>query len=199
MIHVIPRDILAILAKKGRIELIRTLKAYPEKDFTINELARLARVPVMTAWRGVKDLRKAGIVKGRRIGNAISVSITDDRELLKMLKLIPETDPQRSAAIDFSRRIGESGWVDECKLFGTVGKGIHAPGEEVDVAVFYDEGAVTEEQARSSVESLASEIRKETNVSVVPLLIARKDRSRRGGLAGELSDKETIWARKSDR
>jgi predicted transcriptional regulator/predicted nucleotidyltransferase len=196
MIHVLSVDFLKILAKRGRVEVIRTLKAYSDRDFTINELAKAAKIPTMTAWRAVKDLKKVGLVRTRKVGNATSVSITDDRDRLRTLRLIPETDPQRMAARLFGGKLAENGWLEECKLFGTVGRGEHSPGEEVDVAVVYDDSKVTEADAKEASTSVAGSLKSETNVTIVPLCIAQKDMARRGGLGSELRDKESIWRRK---
>ncbi|OGS52527.1 MAG: hypothetical protein A3K75_03710 [Euryarchaeota archaeon RBG_13_61_15] len=196
MIHVLSVDFLKILAKRGRVEVIRTLKAYSDRDFTINELARAAKIPTMTVWRAVKDLKKVGLVRTRKVGNATSVSITDDRDRLRTLRLIPETDPQRMAARLFAGKLAENGWLEECKLFGTVGRGEHSPGEEVDVAVVYDDSKVTEADAKEASASVAGSLKSETNVTIVPLCIAQKDMARRGGLGSELRDKESIWRRK---
>lgn len=193
MIGVLSKEILGILAKSGRIDLIRTLKAYPERDFTVSELSRTAKVPTMTAWRAVRELKRAGFVKTRKVGNAISVKITDDRDRLRALRLIPETDPQRSAALDFASRLGESPWLRECRLFGNIGRGEHAPGDEVDVAVVYDDVAVSEAEAREVASGLAKAVREESNVTIVPFTIALKEMGRKGGLAAELRDKEVIW------
>lgn len=187
------KEVLRTLAKSGRIDLIRTLKAYPDRDFTVNELARTARVPTMTAWRAVKELKRAGLVKTRKVGNATSVKITDDRERLRTLRMIPETDPQRGAALDFASRLGESPWLRECRLFGSIGRGEHSPGEEVDVAVVYDDQAVNEPEAREAASALAKSVMAETNVTIVPFTIALKEMGRKGGLASELRDKEVIW------
>ena len=189
-------DFLKILAKRGRVEVIRTLKAYSDRDFTINELARAAKIPTMTVWRAVKDLKKEGLVRTRKVGNATSVSITEDRDRLRTLRLIPETDPQRMAARLFAGKLAENGWLEECKLFGTVGRGEHSPGEEVDVAVVYDDSKVTEADAKEASASVAGSLKSETNVTIVPLCIAQKDMARRGGLGSELRDKESIWRRK---
>jgi predicted transcriptional regulator/predicted nucleotidyltransferase len=196
MIHVLSVDFLKILAKRGRVEVIRTLKAYSDRDFTINELAKAAKIPTMTAWRAVKDLKKVGLVRTRKVGNATSVSITDDRDRLRTLRLIPETDPQRMGARLFAGKLAENGWLEECKLFGTVGRGEHSPGEEVDVAVVYDDSKVTEADAKEASASVAGSLKSETNVTIVPLCIAQKDMARRGGLGSELRDKESIWRRK---
>ncbi len=187
------KEVLSTLAKSGRIDLIRTLKAYPDRDFTVNGLARTARVPTMTTWRAVRELKKAGLVKTRKIGNAISVRITDDRERLRIVRMIPGTDPQRGAALDFASRLGETPWLRECRLFGSIGRGEHSPGEEVDVAVVYDDQAVSESEAKEAASALAKTVMAETNVTIVPFTIALKEMGRKGGLASELRDKEVIW------
>jgi len=189
------REVLQILARKGRIELIRTLRAYTDKDFTINELARVSGVPTMTTWRAIKDLKKAGLVKTRKVGNAISVLLTDDKERLQSLKIVPETDPQRTAAELYASRLGNQSWLEECRLFGNIGRGVHAPGEEIDVAVVFNDEAITEEEAKLLAGELVSKIKAETNVAIVPFCIAKRDMGRRGGLAAELRDKEVIWSR----
>jgi predicted nucleotidyltransferase len=192
MIAMISAELIGILAKRGRIDVIRTLKAFPERDFTINELAKAAKVPTMTTWRAIKELKKAGFIKTRKIGNAISVTFTDDRDRIRTLRLVPETDPQRSAALTFARRLGLYDWVEECRLFGNIGRGEHAPGDDVDIAVVFSDDSIDEEQARKHASSVAEELKLETNVSIVPLCISSKDMARRGGLAAELRDKEVI-------
>jgi predicted nucleotidyltransferase len=182
-----------ILARKGRVEMIRTLKAFPDNDFSINELAKVAKVPTMTAWRSVNELKQAGFLKTRRVGNAVSVRISDDREKQRMLRLIPDTDPQRAGAGQFAKLLGKNHWLKECRLFGSIGRGEHSPGEEVDVAVVYDDGIITEVDAKAAAFAIAEAIKKETNVTIAPLFVPYREMTRKGGLASELRDKEVIW------
>ncbi|OGS44587.1 MAG: hypothetical protein A3K76_00395 [Euryarchaeota archaeon RBG_13_57_23] len=184
-----------ILARRGRIEVIRTLKSFPDRDFTINELARTAKIPVMTTWRAVKELKKLGVVRTKKIGNSISVTITEDRERLRTLRMVPDTDPQRAAARQYSEALGREIWMNEARLFGSIGRGEHAPGDEVDIAIIYDDGLVSEQEAKAKAAEMASHIKAETNVTIVPLCVALKDMNRKGGLASELRDKESIWSR----
>ncbi|UCE91371.1 MAG: winged helix-turn-helix transcriptional regulator [Methanobacteriota archaeon] len=188
--------LLTILAKRGRIAIIRTLKSFPDRQFSINELARAAGVPTMTTWRAIEELRGAKIARVRRIGNVRSVRITGDQSVLRALRLVEDTDPQKAAAKEFAGRISVHGWAVECRLFGSVARGEHVLGEEVDIAVVYDDREVQEEAAKTAAMAVSDEIRQETNVSVVPLCMSMKEMSRRGGLASELRDKETIWSRK---
>jgi len=44
---------------------------------------------------------------------------------------------------------------------------------------------------------VAEAVRLRTNVTIVPLCVSSKEMGRRGGLASELRDKETIWARRT--
>ncbi len=188
------RELISILAKSGRIEIIRVLKAHHDTQFTINELARTSGVPVMTTWRAVKELKKAGIVRTRKVGNATAVSLTDDAAKLKAMRSIPDTDPYRAAAKAFAEGLSGQDWLVECRLFGTVGRGDHRPGEEVDVAVVYDE-SVTEALAKAEAEAVAADVRARTNVAIVPLCVSGREMSRRGGLGAELRDKEVVWQR----
>ena len=188
-------ELLKILAKRGRISLIRTLKSFPDRQFSINELARVAEVPTMTTWRAVDELKRSKIVKVRKIGNVRSVRITDDASILRTLRLVEDIDPQKAAAREFASKVSDHRWAVECRLFGSVARGEHMLGEEVDIAVVFDDRSTSEEEAEAEAASISEEIRQKTNVSVVPLLMSTKDMSRRGGLASELRDKEILWSR----
>ena len=193
----IDRGLLEILARRGRVHLIRTLKSFPERDFTINELSRVSSVPTMTTWRAVEEFRKLGIVKVRKVGNAKAVRITGDEQKLRLLRLIEDTDPQKAAAREFAARMSETDWAVECRLFGSIARGEHMPGEEVDIAVVYDDKLLPEQEAKTATKLVAATVRDETNVTVVPLCVSLREMGRKGGLASELRDKEVIWSRKS--
>lgn len=193
----IDQELLAVLARRGRIELIRTLKSFHDRDFTINELSRVSGIPTMTTWRAVNEFKALGIVKVRKVGNARAVKITRDQGKLRILRLIGDTDPQKAAAKEFASGVSELGWGVQCRLFGPIGRGEHLPGEEVDIAVVFDDQAVSEHEAKAAALAIASEIRKETNVTIAPLCISVRDMGRKGGIAGELRDKEIIWSREA--
>ncbi len=193
----IDQGLLAVLARRGRIELIRTLKSFPDRDFTINELSRTSGIPTMTTWRAVNEFKAMGIVKVRKVGNAKAVKITRDHGKLRLLRLIEDTDPQKAAAKEFASSVSELEWGVQCRLFGSIGRGEHLPGEEVDIAVVFDDQSVSEYEAKAATQTIASEIRRETNVTIVPLCVSVRDMGRRGGLAAELRDKEIIWSREA--
>jgi len=198
MISVLSLEVLSVLARRGRVDLIRALRAFPNQDFTINELARKSGLPPMTAWRATKELKGIGLLKTRKAGNALMVSLTDEKDRLRILRLIPETDPHRMAAIAFSKDLAESEWLEECRLFGTVARGEHSPGEEVDVAVVYRDTLISEQEARTQAARLAERIKQDTNITIVPLCLPQREMSRKGGLASELRDKEVLSKNRHD-
>lgn len=193
----IDKDLLEVLARRGRVDLVRTLKSFPERDFTVNELSRVSSVPTMTTWRAIEEFRKLGIVKVKRVGNAKAVRMTGDEQKLRLLRLIEDTDPQKAAARLFAARMAESDWAVECRLFGSIARGEHMPGEEVDIAVVYDDRLLPEQDAKATSREIAAEVRGETNVAVIPLCVSLREMGRKGGLASELRDKETIWSRRT--
>jgi len=196
---VLSRQLVEALAKSGRIEIVRTLKAQHDRSYTINELSRASGVPVMTTWRAVNELKGVGLVKTRRIGNAIAVTLSEDRELNRLLKLLPEVDPHRAAAEAYSKELSSNDWLVECKLFGAVGRGEHGPGEDVDVAVVYDDTKASEDDVRNLAAVAAEKMKERSGMTVAPLCVSAKQMSKKGGLASELRDKETIWPRSSPR
>jgi len=194
---VINQEMLAVLARRGRIELIRTLKSFHDRDFTINELSRVSGIPTMTTWRAVNEFKAMGIVKVRKVGNAKAVKITRDQGKLRLLRLIEDTDPQKAAAKEFASGVSELEWGVQCRLFGSIGRGEHLPGDEVDIAVVFDDQKISEYEAKATSQAIASEIRRETNVTIVPLCLSVRDMGKKGGLAAELRDKEIIWSREA--
>jgi ribonuclease PH len=78
-------------------------------------------------------------------------------------------------------------------------RGDHSPGEEVDIAVIYDDASTSEAQVKAAAVQTATSLKEKTNISVVPFCISRSEMGRRGGLGSELRDKETIWKRPKGR
>lgn len=187
--------LISALARSGRIDIIRTLKQYPERHFSINELARTSRIPVMTCWRAVKELQEQGLVDIEEISNSKIISLISTPDLNRLLRQIPDSDPHRYAGMQFSKNLQNVPGILEARLFGRVAKGDHTPDSEVDIAVVYDDITISREDVAAHIDRIAKEIQMLTGVDISPHLI-RKDHLDQGrGFAAELRDKETIWKR----
>jgi len=192
---VIDLEQISALARRGRIDIIRTLRQYPDRNFSINELAKVSRIPVMTCWRAVRELTGIGLLKVRKIANSSIVSLNITPELMRLLRQISDSDPHRYAALMFARQIGRLPGIVEARLFGRVAKGDHTPESEADIAVIFEHIKISQEDASAHADRIAKEVESLTGTRISPHLV-RKDHLDQGrGFAAELRDKESLWRR----
>lgn len=165
----IKSPILDVLGRTSAREIIYIFQKYPKREFTINELARTTNVPVMSCWRAIKDLEKLGMVNTRRIGKSIAVTLNTNSIVLRTLAKLK--DPYWDAAEKFAKRAAKIKGVKSCYLFGSVAKGLHKPGSDVDVAVIYDKSKVSEKALEEAITKIMSEILERMKMRVIPLCI----------------------------
>ncbi|MCX9083602.1 MAG: nucleotidyltransferase domain-containing protein [Candidatus Methanoperedens sp.] len=164
-----------MLGKKGRMEIIDVLSRYPKRDFSINELAREANVPVMSCWRAVKDFEQVGFVIVRSVGKTSAVRFNEKSEMAEsiesMLKL-KALDPYRMAAQEFSSKIMGCPWAKKCVLFGSVLKGAHKPGSDVDLAIIYDDKKAKKSDVELKVAQITAEVEEKYRIRTVTLVFS---------------------------
>lgn len=187
--------LISALARRGRIDIIRTLRQNPNRKLSINDLSRASRVPIMTCWRATKELEQLELLEIERVANSSIVTLRMTGDLMRFLRQIPDSDPHRYAAIQFSQRMEEVPGISQTRLFGKVAKGDHAADSEADIAVVYDHMMISSEDATAHIARIAHEIESTTGTRVVPHLV-RMDHLEQGrGFAAELRDKEILWKR----
>lgn len=189
--------LISALARSGRIGVIRTLRQYPDRRFSINELAKYSRIPVMTCWRSVKELGRMNILEVEKIGNSHVAALKMTGELNRLLKQIPESDPHIHAAHIFSSRLEHLPGIMEARLFGKVARGEHSSESEVDLAILYDQNLISTEDASAHMGRIAQEVEKEIGIVISPHLIQVDHLKQGRGFAAELRDKEIIWKRRA--
>jgi len=185
--------LISSLARRGRIDIIRSLRQYPNRDFSINELARVSRIPVMTCWRGVRELESLDILTLKKVANSEIVTLNQNADLIRFLRQIPDSDPHRYAARLFSTKLDQLPGIVEARLFGKVAKGDHAPDSETDIAVVFDGVQVSKEDATAHCNRIAKEIKSITGMTVQPHMIMKDHLDQGRGFAAELRDKEILW------
>jgi len=187
--------LISALARRGRIDIIRTLRQNPNSKLSINDLSRISRVPIMTCWRAVKELERLKILDIERVANSSIVTLSMSGELMRFLRQIPDSDPHRYAAIQFSHRMEDIPGISQTRLFGKVAKGDHAADSEADIAVVYDHIMISSEDATAHIARIADDIEATTGTRVVPHLVRMDHLEQARGFAAELRDKEIIWKR----
>ncbi|MBS3125734.1 nucleotidyltransferase domain-containing protein [Candidatus Woesearchaeota archaeon] len=115
--------------------LARTLLKYPDREFTIRELARESGTPYATAWREVQALDKYGIILTKKIGAYTICKLNKSSPYMKTLKVILEGTPHRLAFELFKSKIKHHPNIKKIYLFGSVAKYKEKPGSDVDVVL----------------------------------------------------------------
>jgi predicted nucleotidyltransferase len=175
--------ILSALVKKGRIKIIEVLGKYPSRDFSINELARESKVPVMSCWRAVKEFESLGIVTIRSVGNVSAIRFRPESDSAKSaicIVLADRLDPYRESALEFARELSEVPGIMRCILFGSVLKGTHKPGSDVDVAVVYDVKKIEKETFDLKIAEGIAEIEEKCGTRIVALPIEKSETAKPG-------------------
>ena len=134
------------LSRKRSRELLSPLLEFPKRKFTINELAKYAKVPFGTAWNTIRDWEATGVVQTEKVGRAIAVTLGGGPylEIVKKMVEMPPS-PQRLALPSIISRM-RGGGVREAYLFGSVAKGTEKPESDIDLAIARAKGFRSEEE-----------------------------------------------------
>jgi len=178
--------------KRGRI--LELLVKYPERDFTVNEISRLAGLPYATTWRFMKDCDSAGIVFMKKIGNCNVCRLNKDslflKEVLNALKSKPT--PQSAVLRHFVNGMQKAKSVERIVLFGSVAEGKERPESDVDIALIASKRDPALEKLATG---LADEILKKSKVKVIPIILTEKEAEGSSQFAEEIRKGVVLYER----
>ncbi len=157
-----------LLTYKGARALFETLRAYPKRQFSINELAKSAKLPFTTTWKLVQKFEMAQVIDVSLIGKSravrfkespFSILITD---MLKMSK-----SPQALSIPELKRILKAKEGIAQAYLFGSVAKGMEKLESDVDIALLV--------KKRIDTSSFMSGLYEKYGVKVVPITFDSKE------------------------
>lgn len=152
---------------KGSKALLETLVAFPERLFTISELAKVAKVPFSSAWRLVKKWEPAGIIQTGRIGGSVTVKLKKSEYADRVIELMRlSVSPQGFTVERLEEALRKTPGLKEAFLFGSVAKGQEKLDSDIDLAVWAD--------GRFDADALVFQIAEKFGTKVVPLVFAKK-------------------------
>lgn len=125
-----------LLTYKGAKPLFDTLRKYPARQFTINELAKSAGLPFTTTWKLVQKFQRADIIELGKLGKSRIVKCKDSpfsKRLADILKL--SISPQALSLPELKRILKEKKAVREAYLFGSVASKKENLESDIDVAL----------------------------------------------------------------
>jgi predicted nucleotidyltransferase len=129
-------EAIQLIKYKGARKLLETLVKFPNRQFTVNELAKEAEVPFASTWRLVKKWEPAGIIETERIGVSITVQLRRSEytdSILSLLKI--SMSPQAFTVHVLKQLLAKESKVKEAYLFGSVAKGKEKITSDIDIAL----------------------------------------------------------------
>jgi predicted nucleotidyltransferase len=161
-------EAIELLAHKGARRLFEVLRAYPRRQFTINELAGEAGLPFTTTWKLVQKFERASIVEVSVVGKNRAVRYRKSPFSGTIEGILRLNASYQSLSIPALKRILKAKpGVSEAYLFGSVARGQERLESDVDVALLL--------KRRIDVPSLISSIYEKYGVKVVPVTFDSKD------------------------
>lgn len=125
-----------LLKYKGARALLQTLLNFPRRTFTINELAREAKVPFASAWRLVRLWETAGIILTGRVGKSVTVTLRKSEYVSSLASFLQESkSPQAFSVVFLKQKVSRQPQVKQAYLFGSVAKGVEKPSSDIDLAL----------------------------------------------------------------
>jgi len=155
-------DAVELLSFKGSRKIFETLRAYPKRQFSINELSKAAGVPFSTCWKLVGMFEKSQVASAATIGNTRAVSYKESPFSALVAKILHLSASVQTLSLSGLKRElrGKKG-LKEAYLFGSVAAGNETLESDVDVALLVEN--------KIDLPSLVSSMREKYGVNLMPL------------------------------
>ncbi len=128
-------QVLRTVMASGRRELLEILVGFPNREFTVNGLAREAGVPFANAWRAVREWEQSGLVESRLVGRARVVRLANRDYAGRLLSAAGFPSMQRDSVSSLRKLLEKVPQVEKAFLFGSVAEGREGPESDVDAAL----------------------------------------------------------------
>ena len=129
-------ETIGLIKYKGARNVLETLLKFPERQFTINELAKTAGIPFSSCWRLVKKWEPAGIIETGRAGKSVTVKLKRSAYTRRAAELVQlSVSPQAFTVETLKKTLKNTKGVGEVYLFGSVARGEEKLESDVDLAV----------------------------------------------------------------
>ncbi|MBI5636171.1 nucleotidyltransferase domain-containing protein [Candidatus Micrarchaeota archaeon] len=160
-------DAIQLVKYAGSRELLKTLLMFPNRQFTINELAKEASVPFASAWRMVKRWEPAGLIVTGKVGKSVTVRLRKSEYLDSVSSLLKlSVSPQVFTAKAIRPLLAKENGIREAYLFGSVARGEEKLSSDIDVALLAEKGFNANDLVFGAYEKYGTK--------VVPIVFSRK-------------------------
>lgn len=134
-------EAIQLIKYSGSRQMLERLLKFPERQFTINELARESGVPFASAWRLVRRWEPAGIIETGKVGRSVTVKLHRSEYLDLVASLLKiSVSPQAFTVRALKDMLEKEGRVKEAYLFGSVARREEKLASDIDVALLAGKG-----------------------------------------------------------
>jgi predicted nucleotidyltransferase len=172
-------ELSSLVRRNGSRGVFEALKRFPDRMFTINELAKTAKIPFTTAWRIVNEWEKAGVIEVFSIGRARAVKLGKGAINQNLSDLFFLDSPHKAALSALRGILAKETGISIAYLFGSVASGKEGFGSDVDIAILAKMGY--------SPTNISMVFYNQTRLKLVPLVFGSKKE-----LDAFLKDKESV-------
>jgi predicted nucleotidyltransferase len=148
----------------------------PDGYFTAADVSRALGMPYATAWRCVRILKGAGVVRELRVGRAWAYRLNAESPFLGRLEAMLRGDacdsPHMVVAKEFVRRARKLKNIRRIVLFGSVSRGEERPGSDVDLVVVPERAG---KKAEDAVGDITLDVIDKSGIALTPLLMSEKE------------------------
>jgi predicted nucleotidyltransferase len=159
-----------IFGSKAKIKILRKICNNPNRDYTVDDISKEAKIPYGTAHPAVHSLIRTRILNSKKTGHSTVVSFNNYHVLAQ--KIIELLNKESNAYIDIAKNFVKNVPKKEIKniiLFGSVVKGeILQPGD-IDILIIYKRDFKAQK-----VEQTILELMERYDVLISPLYISEK-------------------------
>jgi len=169
---------------------------HPDDYFTAADASRALRMPYATAWRCMRFLKGAGVVRELRVGRAWAYRLNAESPFLgrlgTLLRGAAGDSPHMVVAKEFVRRARKFKNVKRIVLFGSVSRGEERPGSDIDLVVVPDR---KDRKLESKMMDLADCLLLKSGLVAMPLVFTERELREDSTFEGEVKKGLVLYER----
>lgn len=175
-------------------KIIDLFLRYPDREFTINELTKLSKIPYASNWRFIQKLDKAGIIEVKIIGHSTACKLNRSSPFLKEIKkaLEAKPTPQKAVIDNFVTRIKKLKQIRRIVLFGSVARDQEKLTSDVDIAIIVQK---KNKEIERKITEVADIILEKSRITIIPILLTKKELKENKQFEEELNKGKILYER----
>jgi predicted nucleotidyltransferase len=177
-------------------EAARLFLDHPDEYFTAADVSRALGMPYATAWRCVRLLKGAGVVRELRVGRAWAYKLNAESPFLgrlgTLLRGAAGDSPHMVVAKEFVRRAHKLDNVKRIVLFGSVSRGEERPGSDVDLVVVADKSP---KRLELKTNEIADALMEKSGIVPMPLVFTERELREDSTFEGEVKKGLVLYER----